>query len=61
MILGIILIISGMLIFMYPPLLSMIVAALVVLAGVFLTVVGYRYRKMSRKFEDPFVDFFMKF
>jgi hypothetical protein len=46
---------------MYPPLLSMIVAALVILAGVFLTTVGYRYRKMSRKFEDPFIDFFMKF
>ncbi len=60
MILGILLIISGIMIAMYPPLLSMIVAILLIFAGVFLTMVGYRYRKMSRSFNDPFIDFFMK-
>ena len=60
MILGIILIISGVLIALYPPLLAIIVAALLVAAGMILTVVSYRYKKMARRFEDPFLDFFMK-
>ncbi|MEA3489782.1 MAG: hypothetical protein U9R44_05535 [Candidatus Omnitrophota bacterium] len=60
MISGIILIISGIMIALYPPLLSIIVAALLVAAGSLLLVVSYRYKKMSRRSEDPFLDFFMK-
>jgi Flp pilus assembly protein TadB len=60
MIFGVILIISGILIALYPPLLSLIVAALLVSAGILLVVMGYRYKRMARRFEDPFLDFFMK-
>ncbi len=58
MVLGIILIIAGILIAVYPPLLSLIVASVLIFAGIFLVYVGYYYRKISRKFGDPFMDFF---
>ena len=60
MIIGIILIISGILIAVYPPLLSLIVAGLFMSAGTILAVMGYRYKKMSKSFNDPFMDFFIK-
>jgi len=60
MLLGILLMIGGVLIALYPPLLSIIVAAILVASGTILTVIGYRMKKMSRKFDDPFIDFFMK-
>ena len=60
MILGAILIICGIMIALYPPLLSLIVAGLFISVGAILAIIGYRYKKMSRKFEDPFLDFFMK-
>ena len=61
MLLGIILILCGVLIALYPPLLSLVVAIKFIFSGVLLLTVGYRYKKMTRKFEDPIVDFFMKF
>ena len=60
MLLGILLIIGGLLIALYPPLLSIIVAAILVSTGTILAVIGYRLKKTARKFDDPFIDFFMK-
>ena len=60
MLLGIILIVCGVLIAVYPPLLSLIVATLFISAGVVTLIAGYRYRKMAKKFNDPFIDFFMR-
>jgi len=60
MILGIILILCGILIAIYPPLLSLIVAALLVSLGTIVLMMGYRYKKTQRQFDDPFLDFFMK-
>ena len=60
MILGIILILCGILIAVYPPLLSLIVAALLVSLGVIVLMMGYRYKQTQRQFDDPFLDFFMK-
>ncbi len=60
MLLGIVLIISGILIALYPPLLSLIVATLLIFTGIFVSIVGYRFKKTARKFNDPFLDFFMK-
>lgn len=59
MFLGIVLIISGVLIALYPPLLSMIVAMLLILTGIFVIITAHSYRKAQRHFKDPFVDFFM--
>ena len=60
MLMGILLIIGGVLIALYPPLLSIIVAMILISAGTILTAIGYRLKKTARKFDDPFIDFFMK-
>ena len=57
---GTILILAGLLIAIYPPLLSIIVAMVLVLAGIFVFTVSYRYKKMAKKSDDPFIDFFMR-
>lgn len=61
MVFGIILIISGILIAMYPPLLSIVVAVLLISIGSVFAVMGYRFKKASRSFNDPFMNFFMKY
>ena len=61
MILGICLIIAGILIALHPPLLSIIVAALLIFMGAILTLISYRFKKMNRHSSDPFTDFFFKF
>lgn len=53
-------IISGILIALYPPLLSLIVAVLLVLSGIVLVAVSYRYKKAAKRFDNPFLDFFMR-
>jgi Flp pilus assembly protein TadB len=60
MVLGIILMFCAIMIALYPPLLSIIVAALLFMIGSFICIMGYRYKKMAKKFDDPFLDFFMK-
>ncbi|MGB2598931.1 MAG: hypothetical protein WBB86_07070 [Candidatus Omnitrophota bacterium] len=60
MIAGIILILCGIMIALYPPLLSLVVAVLLISIGAILCAASFRYKKMSRQFDDPFVDFFMK-
>ncbi len=60
MVLGIILIVSGILIAVYPPLLSLIVASILMFAGVFFIYLGYYYKKASRTFDDPFMNFFFR-
>jgi Flp pilus assembly protein TadB len=54
-------IIAGILIAIYPPLLSIIVASVLILIGVTITMMGYRIKKMQKRFDDPFVDFFFRF
>ncbi len=60
MVFGIMLIISGILIALYPPLLSLIVALILIFAGAILFSLSYRYKKTARRVDDPFVDFFMR-
>lgn len=60
MFLGVVLILSGILIALYPVLLSWIVAALLIMAGLFVFIMASSYRRASRHFKDPFVDFFMR-
>lgn len=61
MIVGIFFIVAGILIALYPPLLSIIVASLLISIGVILTTISYRFKKMNRHFKDPFADFFIRF
>ncbi|MDP8299391.1 MAG: hypothetical protein P9L88_05765 [Candidatus Tantalella remota] len=60
MLFGAILIICGILIAVYPPLLSLVVAAVLVAVGTILSIISYRYKKTAKQFDDPFLDFFMK-
>jgi hypothetical protein len=60
MLLGIILILSGVLIALYPPLLSLIAATVLIFSGIFILTVSYRFKKTAREFKDPFLDFFMR-
>lgn len=61
MILGIFLIIGGVLIAIYPPLLSIIVALFMIFLGILLCSISYYYKKISREFRDPFINFFIRF
>lgn len=61
MLVGILLIVSGILIAIHPPLLSMIVALFLISFGIILLMMRYYYRKFSRHFENPFMEFFVRF
>lgn len=58
---GIGLIIAGILIALYPLLLSIIVATLLIFVGITLAMISYRFKKMHRHFDNPFADFFIRF
>ena len=60
MLLGIVLMFCGFMIAVFPPLLAIVVAVLLFILGSFIFIMSYRYKKMAKKFDDPFLDFFMK-
>ena len=55
---GVICILAGILIAVYPPLLSIIVAGVLILTGSILLAVGYYHRKLRRHFDNPAVEVF---
>ena len=57
---GVILIIAGVLIAVYPPLLSLIVAIVLILLGAMAVLVGYYDRKLSRHHDNPVVELFFR-
>ena len=61
MLLGIIFLIAGILIAIYPPLLSIIVAGILIFAGISLIMISYHYKRISKQIDNPFVNFFMRF
>ena len=61
MFLGLLFIISGILIAVYPQLLSIIVAIFLIFVGSMLLYIRYYYRRLSKEFRDPFMDFFIRF
>jgi uncharacterized membrane protein HdeD (DUF308 family) len=61
MLAGILFIVAGVLIAVYPPLLSMIIAGMLIFIGITLLIIGYHYKKMAKHFENPYVDFFFRF
>ncbi len=58
---GIVSIIAGILIAIFPDLLSLIVAAFLIFWGIFFIALSRHFKKMSRRFEDPFIDFFFRY
>jgi hypothetical protein len=61
MLAGMILIVAGLLIAVYPPLLSWIVAALLMFLGGLLLSVAWYNRKLSRHYENPLIEIFLRF
>ena len=57
---GIILIIAGVLIALYPPLLSIIVAILLIFLGGIVVAIAYHNRKLQRHFDNPVVELFFR-
>ena len=57
---GIILLLSGILIALYPPLLSLIVASLLILSGILTIIVAYQNRKFRREYGNPIVNVFFR-
>jgi len=58
---SVILIFSGILIALYPPLLSMIVAGILILTGSMLFALGYYHRSLRRHFDNPAVEVFFRY
>ena len=61
MLTGIFLIALGVLIVLYPWLLSTVVATILVLIGITSFVMSYSYKRMSRRFDNPYINFFFRF
>ena len=58
---GIILIISGLLIAIFPQLLSIIVATLLMISGMLTLMVAYQNRQLNREFGNPITRVFFRF
>jgi len=61
MVAGIVLILAGILMVLYPPLLSIIVATLLIVAGVLAISVARFNRRHERHFDNPTVEFFFRY
>jgi len=61
MVAGIILILAGILMVAYPPLLSIIVAVFMIFAGVMAISVARFNRRHQRHFDNPTVEFFFRY
>ncbi len=61
MLAGIILIIAGLVIAIYPPLLAWIIAFLLMVVGALTIAVAFENRKLARHYENPFIEIFFRF
>ncbi len=61
MLVAIIFIVIGLMIAVFPQLLSIMVASLLIFIGIILLYLRYHYKKLSKEFENPFMDFFIKY
>ena len=61
MLAGVLFIIAGIMIAIYPALLSIIVATILVFIGIAILAVSYQYKRMSKHFDNPYMDFFLRF
>ena len=60
MLAGIILLVSGILIAVYPPLLSLIVASLLITSGVITLIIAYQNRRLPPDFRSPILRVFFR-
>ncbi|MFH1092921.1 MAG: hypothetical protein V1739_02045 [Candidatus Omnitrophota bacterium] len=57
MFVGALFILTGILIALNPPLLSFIAASILILPGLGFMSISYHYKKISKQFEGPSMDF----
>ena len=57
---GVILLLSGVLIAIYPPLLSFIVAILLIVTGTLAIVVAYQNKRLQREYGNPIINVFFR-
>jgi len=61
MIAGIVLILAAVLLIVYPPLLSLIVAVFLLVAGITVISIAWQERKLQRHYRNPVVEFFLRY
>ena len=61
MITGFLFFFAGILIAVYPQLLSLIVASFLMVVGLFIILASIYYKRLSRNSENPFIDFIFRF
>ncbi len=61
MIAGIVLIAAGILLLIFPPLLSIIVAVFLIFSGAMALSIAHYNRKYQRHFDNPTVEFFFRY
>jgi len=61
MFIGLLFIFAGILIAVFPELLSFIVAAFLIVVGLQVLLISLYYKRASRHFDNPFVDFIFRF
>ena len=60
MVVGILFFTAGVLILLYPPLLSVIVACILMFLGISIALSCYYFKKRARSFDNPYMDFFVR-
>lgn len=61
MVLGIVFIVCGILILIYPKLLAIVVACTLIFWGISFVAIGYQCKKASRSMGSPYADFIFRF
>ncbi|MFQ5643608.1 MAG: hypothetical protein ACE5FQ_07905 [Thiogranum sp.] len=60
MVAGIVLVLAGILLVLYPPLLSIIVASFLILSGFMVISIARYNRRLEKHFDNPTVDIFFR-
>ena len=61
MVFGIALIFAGILIAVYPQLLALVAASVLIFTGVVFLFLSYSYKKIARQSDDPVTNFFIRY
>lgn len=61
MLIGCLFILGGILIAVFPQLLSLIVALFLIMVGIYILLISYYYKKIARNTDNPFLDFIFRF